>query len=124
MRSAVRVNCSTTTVSRPRRTTYPPLSCAAAGAASASAASAASVFIDRNLLYGGADDFLRRRSKVPAHGPARQGRGPAVAPVCRSRVRSGRFRGGWMAYGVIQFVEAGKRIATLVRTDGGEPTGE
>jgi hypothetical protein len=29
-----------------------------------------------------------------------------------------------MAYGVIQFVEAGKRIATLVRTDGGEPTGE
>ena len=29
-----------------------------------------------------------------------------------------------MAYGVIQFVEAGQRIATLVRTDGGEPTGE
>lgn len=29
-----------------------------------------------------------------------------------------------MAYGVIQFVEAGRRIATLVRTDGGEPTGE
>ena len=29
-----------------------------------------------------------------------------------------------MAYGVIQFVEAGQRVATLVRTDGGEPTGE
>lgn len=29
-----------------------------------------------------------------------------------------------MAYGVIQFVEAGQRIATLVRADGGEPTGE
>lgn len=28
-----------------------------------------------------------------------------------------------MAYGVIQFVEAGRRVATLVRTDNGQPTG-
>lgn len=28
-----------------------------------------------------------------------------------------------MAYGVIQFVEAGRRVATLVRTDHGQPTG-
>ena len=29
-----------------------------------------------------------------------------------------------MAYGVIQFVEAGKRVATVVRTDDGQPTGK
>ncbi|HEY0019709.1 MAG TPA: hypothetical protein VGC13_25630 [Longimicrobium sp.] len=28
-----------------------------------------------------------------------------------------------MAYGVIQFVEAGRRVATLVRTEHGQPTG-
>ncbi|MBW3571453.1 MAG: hypothetical protein KY467_10125 [Gemmatimonadetes bacterium] len=28
-----------------------------------------------------------------------------------------------MAYGVIQFVEAGRRVATLVRTENGQPTG-
>lgn len=28
-----------------------------------------------------------------------------------------------MAYGVIQFVEAGRRVATLVRMDHGQPTG-
>ena len=29
-----------------------------------------------------------------------------------------------MAYGVIQFVEAGRRVATLVRTENGQPTGK
>ena len=28
-----------------------------------------------------------------------------------------------MSYGVIQFVEAGRRVATLVRTENGQPTG-
>jgi hypothetical protein len=29
-----------------------------------------------------------------------------------------------LAYGVIQFVEAGRRVATLVRVDDGQPTGK
>lgn len=37
--------------------------------------------------------------------------------------RRGNARGTEMAYALIQFVEAGERKATLVRTDGGHPTG-